>query len=90
MNIEIKNSAEKVKVAQSCPILCDPMDCSQPGSFVRGTIQARILEWVAIYFSGDLPHTGLETWSPILQADSLQSEPSGQSTSKSYPRKDAE
>ena len=38
-------------VAQSCLTLCDPMDCSPPGSFVHGTLQARILEWVAISFS---------------------------------------
>ena len=37
-------------VAQSCPTLCDPMDCSPPGSSVHGIIQARILEWVAISF----------------------------------------
>ena len=35
-------------VAQSHPTLCDPMDCSQPGSSVHGTLQAKILEWVAI------------------------------------------
>ena len=40
----------KVLVAQSCPTLCDPMDCSPPGS-VHGILQARILEWVAIPFS---------------------------------------
>ena len=34
-------------VAQSHPTLCDPMDCSPPGSSVHGTLQARILEWVA-------------------------------------------
>ena len=38
----------KVLVAQSCPTLCDPMDCSPPGSFVHGILQARILEWVAL------------------------------------------
>ena len=37
----------KVLVTQSCQILCDSMDCSQPGSSVRGILQARILEWVA-------------------------------------------
>jgi len=37
--------------AQSCPIPCDPMDCSPPGSSVHGILQARILEWVAISFS---------------------------------------
>ena len=40
-------------VAQSCPTLSDPMDCSLPGSFVRGIFQARVLEWVAIAFSGN-------------------------------------
>ena len=37
--------------APSCPSLCDPMDCSPPGSFVHGIYQQRILEWVAISFS---------------------------------------
>ena len=39
------------EVAQLCPTLCDPMDCSLPGSTVHGIFQARILEWVAISFS---------------------------------------
>ena len=39
------------QVAQSCPTLCDPVDCSPPGSSVHGILQARILEWVAISFS---------------------------------------
>ena len=39
------------EVAQSCPTLCDPMDCSLPGSSIHGIFQARILEWVAISFS---------------------------------------
>ena len=38
-------------VAKSCPTLCDPMDCSRPGSSVNGIFQARILEWIAISFS---------------------------------------
>ena len=41
----------KVLVAQLCSTLCDPMDCSPPGSSVHGISQARILEWVAISFS---------------------------------------
>ena len=41
----------KVKLLQSCPTLCDPMDCSPPGSSVHGIFQARVLEWVAIAFS---------------------------------------
>ena len=39
------------EVAQSCPTLSDPMDCSLPGSSVHGIFQARVLEWVAIVFS---------------------------------------
>ena len=38
-------------VAWLCPTLCEPMDCSQPGSSVHGILQARILEWVAFPFS---------------------------------------
>ena len=38
-------------VIQSCPTLCDPLDCSPPGSSVLGISQARILEWLAISFS---------------------------------------
>ena len=49
VNSEIRKI--KVKVAQSCPILCNPMDCSLPGSSVRGILQAQILECVAVLFS---------------------------------------
>ena len=45
----------KVKVTQLCPTLCDPMDYT-----VHEIIQARILEWVAFLFSGDLPNPGIE------------------------------
>ena len=38
------------EVAQSCPTLCSPMDCSLPGSSIHGVFQARVLEWVAISF----------------------------------------
>ena len=41
----------EVLVVQSCPTLCDPMDCKLPGSSVHGILQARKLEWVAIPFS---------------------------------------
>ena len=46
-----KPSDDYVLVTQLCPTLCDPMDCSLPGSSVPGILQARILEWVAISFS---------------------------------------
>ena len=39
------------EVAQSCPTLCNPMDCSLPSSSIHGILQARILEWIAISFS---------------------------------------
>ena len=39
------------EVAQSCPTLCDPMDCSLPGASVHGIFQAIVLEWIAISFS---------------------------------------
>ena len=40
-----------VSITQSCPTLCNPLDCSPPGSSVHGVLQARILAWVAIPFS---------------------------------------
>ena len=46
-----RQKGRKELVAQSYPALCDPMDCSLPGSSVHGILQARILEWVAIPFS---------------------------------------
>ena len=47
--MKVKSESE---VAQSCPTLRNPMDCSLPGSSVNGIFHARILEWVAIAFSG--------------------------------------
>ena len=49
--MKVKRESE---VAQSCPTLCNPMDCSPPGSSVRGTLQARVLEWGAIAFSTNM------------------------------------
>ena len=47
--------------AQLRPTLCDPMDCSPPGSSVHGISEAGILEWVAIFFySGELPDLGFK------------------------------
>ena len=46
-----ESSCVSVWVAQSCPTLCDPMGCSQPGSSVHGILQARIMEWIATPFS---------------------------------------
>ena len=65
----------KVLVTQLYLIFCDSMDCSPPGSSVHGILQARILEWVAILFSRDILHPGIEPRSPVLQVDSLPPEP---------------
>ena len=70
-----KERKKERKLSQSCPTLCDPVDCSPPGSSVHGILQARILEWVAISFSRDLPDPGIEPRSPSLQTDALTSEP---------------
>ena len=50
MKVEVK-----VLVAQSCPTLCNPVDCSPPGSSVHGILQVRILEWGPFPSPGDLP-----------------------------------
>ena len=46
--MKVKSESE---IAQLCPTLSDPMDCSLPGFSVHGILQARVLEWVAIAFS---------------------------------------
>ena len=51
MTGEFVQLPRECEVAQSCPTLSDPMDCSPPGSSVHGTLQARVLEWGAIAFS---------------------------------------
>ena len=53
------------KLLQSCLILCDPMDCSLPGSSVLGILQARILEWVAMPSSRGSSDSGIEFMSPV-------------------------
>ena len=51
MVIYVKCERKWKLITQWCPTLCDPMDCSPPGSSVKGILQARILKWVAISFS---------------------------------------
>ena len=58
-------------VAQPCPTLCDPVDCSPPGSSVHGISQGRILGRVAVPSPGDLPDPGIEPASLALTPDSL-------------------
>ena len=57
-----------------CLTLSDPTACILPGSSLHRILQARILEWVAVPFSRDLPNPGTEPGSPALQEDSLPSE----------------
>ena len=54
----------KVLVIQLCSTLCNPMDCSLPGSTIHGILQARILKWVTVPFPGDLPDPGSSLGSP--------------------------
>ena len=54
------------EVAQSCPALCDPMDCSLPGSSIHGIFQAIVLEWLPFPSPADLPDPGIKLRSPAL------------------------
>ena len=59
MILYIENpAAAAAKSLQSCLTLCDPIDCSPPGSPIPGILQARTLEWVAISFSKQKYYTG--------------------------------
>ena len=64
----------EVLVVQLCPTLCNPMDCSPPGSSIHGIFQERTMEWVAISFSRASSWSRIKLRSPALQADSLPSE----------------
>ena len=63
-------------VTQSCPTLCDPKDCSPPGSSAHGVLQARVLAWTATLSSRG-SSWGIKPRSPTLQADFWPSEPPG-------------
>ena len=58
MNLKVKES----EVAQSCPTLCNPMDCSLSVSSVLGIFQARVLEWIAFSFSRGSSQPRNRTW----------------------------
>ena len=66
-----------VKVAQSCPTFCGPVNCSPPGSSGHGILQARKPKWIAISFFRESSWPRTESRSPELKADSLLSEPLG-------------
>ena len=56
---------KKVFVTQLCPTLCDPADCSPPGSSVHGILQSRTLEWLA------MPSSRISSWRKILDPSIL-------------------
>ena len=64
------------ELTQSCPTLCNSMDCSLPGSSIHGIFCSRILEWVVISFSRGSSQP-IEPLPSTLQANSLPSEPPG-------------
>ena len=64
-------------VVQSCLTLCDPMDCSPPGSSVHGDIKQEIWSGLPCPPPGGLPKPGIEPKSPALQEDSSLPEPPG-------------
>ena len=79
-----QNTSVVVESLSHVQLLCYCVDCSLPGASICGIFQARILEWVAISFPGDLPDPGTELESPSLQANSLLSEPSGKELCRVY------
>ena len=79
MEVEVES-----EVAQSYPTLCDPMDCSMPGSSLSMKF-SRQDYWSGLPFPfpGDLPDPGIKPGSPALQADSLPSELPGKPSMES-------
>ena len=67
----VSESESENEVTQSCLTLCDPVDCSLPGSSVHGILQARILEWVAISFSRGSSQPRDQAWVSCIWEDAL-------------------
>ena len=67
------------EVTQSCPTLCDPMDCNYQAPLSMGFSRREYSSGLPFPSPGDLPNPGVEPGSPALQADALPSEPPGQS-----------
>ena len=63
-------AATAAKSLQSCPTLCDPMDCSLPGSPIHGIFQGRVLEWGALAFSSLVAYTPPKNLSILVCKDS--------------------
>ena len=82
--VQADKKRSESEVTQSCPTLCDPVDCSPPGSPVHGILQARTLAWLPFPSPGDLPDPGIKPRSPALQADALTPEPPGKPLRSTY------
>ena len=79
--------------AQSCPTLCDPMDCSPPGSYVHGFSRSEYWSGSPFPPPGDLPDPGIEpmsSMSPALGAGFFITEPPGHLAPETKPRSGAE
>ena len=72
-----RNAAAAAKSLQSCTTLCETMDCSPPGSSSMRVSRKEYWSGLPFPSPGDLHDPGIEPTSPVLQADSLQSEPPG-------------
>ena len=77
VELKLLSSVVCVLVTQSCLTLCDPMDCSPPGSSVHGILQARILGWVAIPFSRGSSPPRDRTHVPCIAGRFFTAEPLG-------------
>ena len=88
MYVCIHTYIEKLKVLVShlCPALCNPMSYSLPSSSIHGILQASILEWIAIPFCRESSQPRDWTRSPVLQSDSLLSEPPGTAAANHFSR----
>ena len=74
----VEDNFAAAKSPQLCPTLCNPMKYSPPGSSVHRILPARILEWIAMPSSRDLPHPGIEPtslMSPELAGGFFTTEP---------------
>ena len=67
----------RAKLLQMCLTLCDPMDCSLPGSYVHEMSQGRILEWIAMSSSRGSSCSRNQTWVSCIAGSFFSTEPSG-------------
>ena len=77
VNLSFLMTVAAAKLLQSCLTLCDPVDCSLPGSSVHGILRQEYWSELPCSSPGDLPDLGIQAGSPTLQADSLWLEPPG-------------